>query len=284
MLSFKHANVVKAFDSYKEASTSYLLMEVASGGSFENIKTYNDPTKARLFYEMCLGISHIHSSGWNHGDLKHDNVFLSDDCTKGPCFAKVGDLGWACNTNDPNDCKGIGGTPLYVSPEMVATRHRGQGDDVWAAGVMLYEITLQSKPSFLNCQNGQPCRTIDTLNAVLLNLFNTAFEYRVQSQSSERDTLMQGLLKAKPGSRFTTKGMVDAARAWATAQNNQQVAPAPTPLVPSCWKKCSEQNCFPNRCVNGGCTTQAQQQHIEETGHTYHYQNQQWSFRSDGAT
>merc|ERR1719433_1178724 len=70
-----------------------------------------------------------------------------------PCHAKVGDLGLSCWTGAGTrvrgvpKCQGIGGTPLYIAPETYARGVVNPKNDVWALGLMLYEIIHMKLPA-----------------------------------------------------------------------------------------------------------------------------------------
>merc|ERR1712151_1388559 len=89
-----------------------------------------------------------------HRDLKPANVFISRTCGRGlaPCHAKVGDLGLACAMRGSSvagvpTCKGIGGTPLYIAPETYKSAIVDAKNDVWAMGLMLYELVFGHLPT-----------------------------------------------------------------------------------------------------------------------------------------
>src|SRR5512144_1871055 len=100
--------------------------------------------------QVCDALSAAHDKGVVHRDLKPDNVFVIKRA--GGDYAKVLDFGIA-KLKDQSD-GGVGstvtgvilGTPLYMSPEQATGKDVGPQSDVWAAGVVLYELLSGSVP------------------------------------------------------------------------------------------------------------------------------------------
>jgi serine/threonine protein kinase len=107
---------------------------------------FSESDLAFLFYQIVLGTHHIHQSGMLHRDLKPHNVFVT---TEG--IAKIGDFGLARDTTAATPALDTSvhrpcGTEDYLAPE----NWRGLGQtiksDVWALGVLLYELASLKRP------------------------------------------------------------------------------------------------------------------------------------------
>ncbi len=103
----------------------------------------------KVFIHICLGLHYLHSRDIIHRDLKSLNVFLTKDNS-----AKIGDLG-ASRRLDANgqiinqfpEAENVKvGTPFYLAPEIWQDKPCSKKSDIWALGVLLYEIVAQHFP------------------------------------------------------------------------------------------------------------------------------------------
>jgi len=152
-----HPCIATVFDAGVDAAgRPYLVMEFVDG---EPITDYCErhalPLEARLelFVKVCEAVDHAHRRGVLHRDLKPSNVLVvHDDAHPLP---KVIDFGIAKALSGPLGEHSIHtvegafvGTPEYMSPEQIEADGRGvdTGADVYALGVMLYELLCGERP------------------------------------------------------------------------------------------------------------------------------------------
>ena len=93
---------------------------------------------------MLLGLSYLHSEGVLHRDISTDNIFLS-------FYGEIllGDLGLSRRTGSQAGRTKVGtqvGTPPYMSPELVTGQDYGTSSDVWALGIVLFEMLALRRP------------------------------------------------------------------------------------------------------------------------------------------
>ncbi|XP_021714321.1 mitogen-activated protein kinase kinase kinase 17-like [Chenopodium quinoa] len=146
-----HPNIVRCLgDSLSlESGTQHynLFLEYASKGSladqlklsggkfeFSEVKNY---TKSIL-----KGLSHLHESGIVHCDIKLQNILVFEDGT-----AKIADFGLAKKVSNEVGGNQLRGTPLYMSPEIVAGGKVESPADVWALGCAVVEM-VTGKPAW----------------------------------------------------------------------------------------------------------------------------------------
>ena len=106
-----------------------------------------------MFIHICLGIHYLHSKDIIHRDLKSLNIFLTKDNS-----ARVGDFGASRRLDtdgkiidDPNpDTVVKVGTPFYLAPELWRGEACSKKSDIWALGVILYEIITMKYPYTAN--------------------------------------------------------------------------------------------------------------------------------------
>ena len=97
----------------------------------------------QLARQLCLGLAEAHRSGVLHRDLKPANVILSPEKDKG-FRAVITDFGLAADQGGNTDL--IGGTPSYMAPELKQSGRTSTASDVYALGVVLYEVVTGQKP------------------------------------------------------------------------------------------------------------------------------------------
>jgi serine/threonine protein kinase len=137
----------------------YMLMEHLHGEDLGDLLARRGPVpfeEATLYvYQACEAIAEAHANGIVHRDLKPSNLFLTHRPNGSPCI-KVLDFGISKEL-DPNNRAGKNltktgsflGSPMYMPPEqMVDIRTTDLRGDVWALGVLLYEL-VTGQPPFL---------------------------------------------------------------------------------------------------------------------------------------
>eukprot|EP00440_Ansanella_granifera_P054999 gb/GFBE01059621.1/.p1 GENE.gb/GFBE01059621.1/~~gb/GFBE01059621.1/.p1 ORF type:complete len:507 (+),score=122.54 gb/GFBE01059621.1/:1-1521(+) len=150
-----HAHFVSYFAHGKGVDQAYyILMESASGGTLGKVieSKVSTADRLQLFLDMLEGVAEMHQHSIVHRDLKPANVLVSRKCGgEEPCHAKVADLGLACHDGPSSvsgipPCRGIAGTPIYIAPESWRNEQPHPKNDVWAMGLMLYELIFGDLP------------------------------------------------------------------------------------------------------------------------------------------
>lgn len=140
-----HPNLVNVFDQGTDGSTTYLVMEYVPGITLRDALNEYGPLPAvralEMLSQILSGLAAAHRAGILHRDLKPDNVLLADDGR-----VKLGDFGLARAITQQTSTGDLVGTIAYLSPELVT---RGQADarsDVYAAGILLFELLTGRQP------------------------------------------------------------------------------------------------------------------------------------------
>lgn len=142
-----HPNIVQVTDAGRTADgRSYFVMELLGGHTLEYRLKRNGrlqlSTALRVSREILDGLDAAHSAGILHRDLKPGNIFL---CTGGP--AKVIDFGLAKTRRSRQTTRGQWiGSPRYMSPEQALGRHVDARTDVYAVGLLLFEMLTGAAP------------------------------------------------------------------------------------------------------------------------------------------
>ncbi len=142
-------NVVAVFDQGQEANTVYLVMEYVPGKTLRDIVRENAPlrpAKALTLIEQVLtALAAAHEAGLVHRDVKPENVLIATDGR-----VKVADFGLARAVSSATAATATNGmligTVSYLAPELVLNQGADARCDVYACGVLLYELLTGSKP------------------------------------------------------------------------------------------------------------------------------------------
>jgi serine/threonine-protein kinase len=154
-----HPNVVALTDYGIADGLPYLVMELLEGRTLEDMLEMDGPPAPRVAIEIVRavvrGLAFAHDRNVLHRDLKPGNVFLQalpDD----PHHVKLLDFGLAKLLVDEENTSGeeptltkagtIVGTPAYMSPEQASGGRVDPRSDVYAAGLMLYELLAGRVP------------------------------------------------------------------------------------------------------------------------------------------
>ncbi len=147
-----HPHIASLFDfDTSEGGTDFLVMELVSGPSLDTkLRRGPLPEKevVRLGAQVLRGLVAAHERGIVHRDLKPQNIRLTPDG-----IVKVLDFGLArvapaMGDNETTDTASgsIAGTPPYMSPEQLLGKEVDARTDVYAAGVVLYEMATGRRP------------------------------------------------------------------------------------------------------------------------------------------
>jgi len=141
-----HPNVVNVFDQGQDSDMAYLVMEYLPGMTLRDLlKDYGTLTTEQTLDIMDAvlgGLAAAHKAGIVHRDLKPENVLLADDGR-----IKIGDFGLSRATS-ANTATGqaLLGTIAYLSPELLTRGTADARSDIYAAGIMMYEMLTGAQP------------------------------------------------------------------------------------------------------------------------------------------
>ena len=155
--SLEHPNTIQVFDfGATPEGILYIVMELATGKSLADVLEKEralDPARATHILKQIAGsLEEAHRAGIVHRDLKPENVMLTQRAGQSD-FVKVLDFGIARRLED--DAAGgkkltqagtVLGTPPYMSPEQFMGSPVGPASDIYALGVMAYEMVAGELP------------------------------------------------------------------------------------------------------------------------------------------
>ena len=142
-----HPNVVTVFDQGADGRTLYLAMEHVPGRTLRDLLNERGQLSPRealdIMDGVLSGLAAAHQAGVAHRDVKPENVLLTDSRA-----VKVADFGLARLLAGVSHTKSgmIIGTAAYLAPEQVSGGMADARTDVYAAGVMLFELLTGRQP------------------------------------------------------------------------------------------------------------------------------------------
>lgn len=184
-----HPNIIRFHEVYRTRKNKLcIVMEHADGGDLAariqgRSASLGEAAVLDYFVQICLAVKHIHDRKIVHRDLKSQNIFLK---TTGE--VKIGDFGIAKMMSHTSDqARSIVGTPYYISPEIVQNQPYSFKSDIWALGVLLYEM----------CALRLPFQAL-SIHALAVMIMKGEYEPLPAGFSQEMQTLLNKLLTLDP--------------------------------------------------------------------------------------
>jgi hypothetical protein len=146
--ALNHPSIVTVFDYFEDGGVQYIAMEYVPRGSLRPWVGRLEPAQIGGVLENVLaGLAHAHSANVVHRDLKPENLMITADGR-----IKIADFGIAKalaeeGTSAFRTATGVAiGTPAYMAPEQAMAREIGPWTDLYATGVIAYELLAGGVP------------------------------------------------------------------------------------------------------------------------------------------
>ena len=219
--SLSHPNVVTIFDIGEERRQHYLVMEFLEGRTLKERLQEGPlpPTEAaHVLDQLAAGLDAVHAAGIIHRDVKPSNVMLLPGGR-----VKLMDFGVARGSEDTlvTQAGMMVGSPAYMSPEQIHGEALGPACDVWALGVLTYEM-LAGHPPFAG----------STIPKVVYQVTHDA-PPKLPGVSPAVQNVLKRALAKNPAQRYgTAREMAEAFRAALSPAAATAPSPAPPPRQP----------------------------------------------------
>ena len=149
MLGIKSSTILNLIDYKIIDGYIYMLLECAINGTLSDFVEQNSNTNYNLnadqillwFTQILLGLYTVHEKSLIHRDIKSDNLFLCEND-----IMKIGDFGIARALKDNDFALTTCGTIFYMAPELFNNEKYNNKVDIWALGIVLYELIMLKKP------------------------------------------------------------------------------------------------------------------------------------------
>jgi len=137
-----HPNIVTTFDFGYDRDRLFIVMEYVRGTELKNLISTGEKISAKdaidYLQQACRGLSYAHQQGFVHCDIKPQNLMVSDEKV-----LKITDFGISramdtVTREEQTDV--VWGSPYYISPEQAAGKAPSPATDIYALGVVAYEL------------------------------------------------------------------------------------------------------------------------------------------------
>jgi serine/threonine-protein kinase len=149
-----HPNITAIYDVGQDGDQHYIVMEQVEGQDLKAFITANAPLSASVALgiaeQVCAALAHAHQQGFVHRDIKPQNILASATGERGAGVpsVKVADFGLARSLSAATSSEGgiVLGTVQYTSPEQARGEPATPASDIYALGVVLYEMLTGRLP------------------------------------------------------------------------------------------------------------------------------------------
>ena len=219
-----HRHVVRVYDFGEIRGTKFISMAFIDGENLESLLAREGRLAVvraiHIAEELCEALRAAHTVGVVHRDLKPQNILLD---TNGSAY--ISDFGLARSSTEPNgDITKAGeypGSPAYMSPEQALGLPVDQRSDLYALGIVLYEMVAGKLPS----------------SAIATVLDHERFNCRIKSPAALNPEISENLaqvilrcLEVEPSRRYQTASEI------LTALKNQPIEAGAETLLKLRWR------------------------------------------------
>ena len=185
LASLRHPHIIDVLDYGFELGRPYFTMTLLENPRTIREAAQDDQVKTRLLIQTLQALAYMHHRGVIHRDLKPGNILVDEQDR-----VKVLDFGLAL-ARDVQDDGGTGGTLAYISPEVLQGYNATAPSDLYAVGVIAYELFVGRHPFDLSGSLQTMLHILQTppdldplpvrLRLVIGKLLEKLPEYRYQS-------------------------------------------------------------------------------------------------------
>ena len=217
-----HPNIVKMLDAVEEDGYHYLIMEYLPGGDLKTLLTADGLPHAKVMQiaiDIADALTRAHRLGIIHRDLKPANILIAEDGTP-----RLTDFGVALVVDKERltDIDAIVGTLDYLSPEALRDEPLDARADIWAFGVILFEMLVGQRPfagahtaAVLTAILSEPIPDLEPLRpdvpVTLVDLIYRMLEKNrhariasIRHVGAELEDILHGRVVTRPPTRFET--------------------------------------------------------------------------------
>ncbi len=160
-----HPNIMAIYDAGEANGMPFIVMELLPGRTLRDYQPHSLDEAVTIAAQICLALEHAHTNGIIHRDLKPENVMLlssparpavpplsghgkGEGRAQGGVKVKLMDFGLAFHTGATRLTQEglLVGTIAYLAPELIESKPATVSSDLYALGVMLYELAARRPP------------------------------------------------------------------------------------------------------------------------------------------
>jgi serine/threonine protein kinase/tetratricopeptide (TPR) repeat protein len=202
--ALNHPNIISVYDIGECETGRFIVMEFVSGRTLRSVIACDNSLETffALGHQMVRALGAAHAAGITHRDIKPDNIMVRDDG-----YLKVLDFGLArllpTTASDPEAATlaqqttpgTVMGTLAYMSPEQASGQTVGPPSDVFALGIVLYELVTGRHPfksetviGYLHAITSQAPASLTSLKSHLPAALNDLILQMLEKDASDRPT------------------------------------------------------------------------------------------------
>ena len=195
-----HPNIVRMYNHFEQDQNIYCFLEYIEGETlYSKIKNNPDGLNEReafkIFSQIIKAIKFLHNNKIIHRDIKLENFLIKKDINNNKEIIKLCDFGWSVQLTDEmpkrvTTC----GTYEYMSPELINEEPYDYCIDIWALGVLLYELLHGRTPFSSSSDNND-------FEEIFKNVMKNNFKIK-ESVSNNCKKLIMKFLKKNPEERI----------------------------------------------------------------------------------
>ena len=190
----EHPHIVPLYDYWREPDSAFLVMRYLRGGSLrdriDQDGILGTEEAGKVLEQVGAALAFAHRNGVIHRDIKADNILLDEEGN-----AYLGDFGIALKVGTESSIAqgDIVGTPAYLAPEQIRGGDVGPQSDVYAFGIMLYEMLTGNRPfteltlaTLVYKHLNEPLPMIDPEELSLPSAFNSIIQRATAKDPADR--------------------------------------------------------------------------------------------------
>ncbi|KAF5277146.1 hypothetical protein FQR65_LT03852 [Abscondita terminalis] len=206
MLALTHPNIISTEEVVDTKEAVFIVLEYMDGGELTDLLSETalpEDVAKLLFYQIALGLRHLHLRNITHRDLKPGNILLQSK--NQTTIAKIADFGLSkmifTNVQLVTCC----GSPCYIAPEVIDSRCGSYTKqvDIWSLGVILFHMLSGELPFKLKSN-----RLADLLRLIVHGTY-TMSSTVWNSISSDAKDLIRNMLIKNPERRYNIDEVVN---------------------------------------------------------------------------
>lgn len=190
LASLRHPHIISVLDyGFDKQRQPYLTMELLDNAPnlIEAGRALPRTSQIELLVQVFQALAYLHRRGIIHRDLKPDNVLVIEG------QIRILDFGLAvAREHSPAENRVIYGTPAYMAPEVLEGQAATEASDLYAVGVMAYELFA-----------GQHPFNTDNIAALTMDVLQTAPATRSLGLDDSMVEIMDRLLAKNPAARYS---------------------------------------------------------------------------------
>ena len=140
LAGLRHPNIISVLEyGFDDEQRPFYTMDMLTESQtiLEACKILDFDSKIGLIEQLLQGLAYLHRRGILHRDIKPENVLVADGTVK------LLDFGLSHQAEDEGN---IGGSPLYMAPELIKGEEPSTASDLYAVGVLLYQLITNKHP------------------------------------------------------------------------------------------------------------------------------------------